>query len=219
MPPIPRRYLFSSSTVYPDNQSFPRKAILEAMVHLENKAFVTHQPFFLSAAAASSETPLSWSRFKEGRHQRANQVPLILVAAASHCTAVVCFNVGTLQYTVSLKRDGELLLVIWLGSNWVGGREGNGGASDNLLPSLSTAERVELVEILASRRSEIRPNRSFHRTRRPLLGVSRDAVHRTESADYLRIASALSVGFIFRPTRLAVTLVTSAPNISTRAEK
>ena len=52
------------------------------------------------------------------------------------------------QYTVTLERDKELLLVLWMGSNWLGGREGSGGFSDNRLRSLSDTERAELLEIL-----------------------------------------------------------------------
>lgn len=54
----------------------------------------------------------------------------------------------TSQYTVSLKRGEELLLVVWVGTNWIGGREGGGGASDNRLRSLSDRERAEVLEIL-----------------------------------------------------------------------
>jgi len=52
------------------------------------------------------------------------------------------------QYTVSLKRGEELLLVVWVGTNWIGGREGGGGSSDNRLRSLSDRERAEVLEIL-----------------------------------------------------------------------
>jgi hypothetical protein len=50
------------------------------------------------------------------------------------------------QYTVSLKRNKELVLVIWVGTNWLGGREGSGG--DNRLRSLSDQERTEVLQIL-----------------------------------------------------------------------
>ena len=54
----------------------------------------------------------------------------------------------TPQYTVSLKRGEELLLVVWVGTDWIGGREGSGGASDNRLRSLSDRERAEVLEIV-----------------------------------------------------------------------
>ena len=52
------------------------------------------------------------------------------------------------QYTISITRDKELLVVIWVGADWIGGREGSGGASDNRLRSLSEGKRAELLEIL-----------------------------------------------------------------------
>jgi hypothetical protein len=52
------------------------------------------------------------------------------------------------QYTASLKRGEELLLVVWVGTNWIGGREGSGSASDNRLRSLSGRERTQVLDIL-----------------------------------------------------------------------
>ncbi|MDB5310616.1 MAG: hypothetical protein JWO38_4818 [Gemmataceae bacterium] len=53
----------------------------------------------------------------------------------------------TPQYTVHLKRNNELLLVVWVGANWIGGREGSGDSSQNRLRSLSEQERAEVLEI------------------------------------------------------------------------
>ena len=50
--------------------------------------------------------------------------------------------------TISLKDDKGLLLVVWLGQKWIGGREGNGDSSQNRLRSLSDLERSEALEIL-----------------------------------------------------------------------
>jgi hypothetical protein len=54
----------------------------------------------------------------------------------------------TPQYSVSLKRDDKLVMVVWVGTNWIGGREGGDGAADNRLRSLSDRERAEILEIL-----------------------------------------------------------------------
>jgi len=52
------------------------------------------------------------------------------------------------QYTISIRRDDDVLLSVFLASGWIGGRERNEGASDNRLRSLSTTEQSELFQIL-----------------------------------------------------------------------
>jgi hypothetical protein len=51
-------------------------------------------------------------------------------------------------HTVSLQRGKDVLLVVWQGSGWIGGREGDGGASDNRLRALSGEEMTEFLQIL-----------------------------------------------------------------------
>jgi hypothetical protein len=51
-------------------------------------------------------------------------------------------------WTVSFEKGKEMPLVLWLGPNWLGGREGRGAAADNRLRSLSKKESDELFEIL-----------------------------------------------------------------------
>jgi hypothetical protein len=52
------------------------------------------------------------------------------------------------EYTVSLKRNGETALVLWVSPGWIGGREGGQGASDNRLRNISSDEWDQLVELL-----------------------------------------------------------------------
>jgi hypothetical protein len=54
----------------------------------------------------------------------------------------------TSQYSIALKQDTKLILVIWVGTDWIGGREGDGDAEDNRLHSLSEPERAEMLGIL-----------------------------------------------------------------------
>ncbi len=52
------------------------------------------------------------------------------------------------QYTVTLKRNQEQLLVVWVGTNWIGGREGTGENAGSRLRSVSEQERAEILGIL-----------------------------------------------------------------------
>jgi len=54
----------------------------------------------------------------------------------------------TPRYTVSLERDKELLLAVYLGPNWIGGRRG-GKDSWEGYRSLSNREQAELLDILS----------------------------------------------------------------------
>jgi hypothetical protein len=53
----------------------------------------------------------------------------------------------TPRYTVALKRDNALLLAIWVGGSWIGGREGSGDSGERLR-ILSETERAEVLGIL-----------------------------------------------------------------------
>jgi hypothetical protein len=52
------------------------------------------------------------------------------------------------QWTIELAGEARTLLVLWLGPNWLGGREGSGSARDNRLRDLSTTARLALLDIL-----------------------------------------------------------------------
>lgn len=52
------------------------------------------------------------------------------------------------QYSLQIKRANELILVVWLGPNWMGGREGTADSSSNRLRNLSDQEQAELHRIL-----------------------------------------------------------------------
>ena len=52
------------------------------------------------------------------------------------------------QWTIELAGETGTLLVLWLGPNWLGGREGSGSARDNRLRDLSTTARLALLDIL-----------------------------------------------------------------------
>jgi hypothetical protein len=53
------------------------------------------------------------------------------------------------QLSVWLKRGDELLMVLWVGQNWIGCRERDGGATGDRLRSISADERGELLDILS----------------------------------------------------------------------
>lgn len=52
------------------------------------------------------------------------------------------------QWTIRLEKGETLLLVLWLGPNWMGGREGQGDSSDNRLRTFVKKDRDELFQIL-----------------------------------------------------------------------
>jgi hypothetical protein len=54
----------------------------------------------------------------------------------------------TPQWTIELAGEPGALLVLWLGPNWLGGREGSGTARDNRLRDLSAKARLTLLDIL-----------------------------------------------------------------------
>jgi hypothetical protein len=58
----------------------------------------------------------------------------------------------TPEWTIRLvgRRDDQL--VLWLGPNWLGGREGQAAAKDNRLRSLSQKEHDEVLNMLGAAR-------------------------------------------------------------------
>jgi hypothetical protein len=58
------------------------------------------------------------------------------------------YTFPTSQRTILLEKDKKLVLVLWVGPNWLGGREGGLGAGDNRLRSLTEKDLDQLLEIL-----------------------------------------------------------------------
>jgi hypothetical protein len=58
----------------------------------------------------------------------------------------------TPQWTIRLVGRGHDHLVLWLGPNWLGGREGRAAAKSNRLRSLSQKEHDEALKILGAAR-------------------------------------------------------------------
>jgi hypothetical protein len=54
----------------------------------------------------------------------------------------------TPQWSIRLEGREGLLLMLWLGAGWLGGREGGGTADDNRLRPLLQADRIELIRLL-----------------------------------------------------------------------
>jgi hypothetical protein len=54
----------------------------------------------------------------------------------------------TPQWTIELVGERGVLLVLWLGPNWLGGREGAAPARDNRLRDLSAEARLTVLDIL-----------------------------------------------------------------------
>ena len=52
------------------------------------------------------------------------------------------------EWTITFESDKELLLVVWLGEGWLGGREGQLGAAENRLRTLTKKDLAELSKIL-----------------------------------------------------------------------
>jgi len=52
------------------------------------------------------------------------------------------------RYTIVLQRGKETVVVLWVSPGWIGGREGNQGASDNRLKSISPEEWTSLMKLL-----------------------------------------------------------------------
>ena len=56
----------------------------------------------------------------------------------------------TPEWTIRLIGRKDPVLVLWLGPNWLGGREGLAGAQANRLRSLSEKDRAEALRILGA---------------------------------------------------------------------
>jgi hypothetical protein len=54
----------------------------------------------------------------------------------------------TPQWTIELAGEAGLLLVLWVGPNWLGGREGSGSNREHRLRDLSAEARRALLDIL-----------------------------------------------------------------------
>jgi hypothetical protein len=58
----------------------------------------------------------------------------------------------TPEWTIRLVGPSDDHLVLWLGPNWLGGREGHGAAKSNRLRSLSQKEHDEALKMLGAAR-------------------------------------------------------------------
>jgi hypothetical protein len=58
----------------------------------------------------------------------------------------------TPEWTIRLAGRRDDHLVLWLGPNWLGGREGKAGARDNRLRTLSQKEHDEALKMLGTAR-------------------------------------------------------------------
>jgi hypothetical protein len=52
------------------------------------------------------------------------------------------------QYTIQLQNKKELIVVLWVGTGWLGGRQGDQGSSENRLRTLTDKDRTELLKLL-----------------------------------------------------------------------
>ena len=73
---------------------------------------------------------------------------LTFLAARNDNWTKTPFTYPSPQWTIELRKDKELVLVVWLGPDWMGGREGNGSVDDCRLRTLSEKDQAELFEIL-----------------------------------------------------------------------
>ena len=79
-----------------------------------------------------------------------NQIADVIDFFAKHndgwYTRMDTFPTG--RYAVTIYSNDRVLMVVWLGPDWIGGRDGNQGASDNRLRALSTDEKRRLERLL-----------------------------------------------------------------------
>jgi hypothetical protein len=79
-----------------------------------------------------------------------NQIADVIDFFAKHndgwYTRMDTFPTG--RYAVTVYANDRALMVVWLGPDWIGGRDGNQGASDNRLRALSTDEKRRLETLL-----------------------------------------------------------------------